>query len=150
MKDLKPKIIELFKQGNCTPQITVLAKELKEPSATIHYNVKQLEKEGLIKTYKAVFNYKKINQGYCSYVFITLSPEDYAHPEKIGKALAEDARVESVDVASGEQELIVKLRAKDVEEYYAVTSDWIKKYKLKKITNMTSLHQIKSEFIKLE
>ena len=39
MKDIQPKLIELFKEGNCTPQISVIAKKLKEPSTTIHYNI---------------------------------------------------------------------------------------------------------------
>ena len=88
MKDIQPKLIELFKEGNCTPQISVIAKKLKEPSTTIHYNIKKLEKEGAIKAYKAVFDYKKINEGYCTYVFINLAQENYADPEKVAKELA--------------------------------------------------------------
>lgn len=147
MKDLQPRLIELFKQGNCTPQISVLAKTLKEPATTIHYNVKRLEEEGAIRAYKAVFDYKKIDEGYCCYVFINLSAENYADPEKIGRELAKDSKVESVDVCNGEHELIVKLRTKDVEEYYSIIKDWVTKYNLKKVTNMTSLKQIKTEFI---
>lgn len=63
MKDIKPRLIELFKEGYCTPQIARIAKRLKEPSTTIHYNIKKLEKEGAIKSYKAVFDYKKLMRG---------------------------------------------------------------------------------------
>ncbi|MFH1316740.1 MAG: hypothetical protein ABII01_04425 [Candidatus Woesearchaeota archaeon] len=45
MKDITKKIIDLFKSGYCTPQIARVAKKLKEPSTTIHYNVKRLEKK---------------------------------------------------------------------------------------------------------
>ncbi len=54
MKNLKPKLAELFSRGFCTPQIARLARKLGEPSTTLHYNIRQMEKEGLIKTYKAV------------------------------------------------------------------------------------------------
>lgn len=60
MKDIRSKLINLFKENFCTPQITKIARKLREPSTTIHYNIKRLEKEGEIKTYKAVFDYKKI------------------------------------------------------------------------------------------
>ena len=64
MKDIRPKLVELFKSGYCTPQIARVAKKLGEPSTTIHYNVKKLEAEGAIKAYKAVFDYKQINSGF--------------------------------------------------------------------------------------
>ena len=150
MKDLQPKLIELFKEGSCTPQISVIAKKLGEPATTIHYNVKRLEEEGAIKTYKAVFDYKKINEGHCTYVFINLSQETYGDPEKVGKELAKDSRVESVDISTGEYELIVKIRTKDIDEYYATLKEWVKKYQFKRAISTTSLKQIKSEFVKLD
>jgi DNA-binding Lrp family transcriptional regulator len=149
MKDIKPKLIELFKEGNCTPLISVIAKKLQEPATTIHYNVKSLEEEGAIKTYKAVFDYKKIDEGHCTYVFINLGKEDYADPEIVAKEIAKDSRVESIDVCTGEYELIVKLRTKDIDEYYETMKAWIKKYGLGKTNSITSLKQIKSEFITL-
>lgn len=150
MKDIKPRLIELFKEGNCTPQISVIAKKLKEPATTIHYNIKRLEQDGAIRAYKAVFDYKKIDEGHCSYIFVNLSPDDYGDPEKVAKELAKDSRVESIDIVTGDYELIVKLRTKDVDEYYATMKDWIKKFHFGKTTSVTSLHQVKSEFVKLE
>jgi Lrp/AsnC family leucine-responsive transcriptional regulator len=150
MKDIQPKLIELFKEGHCTPQISVIAKKLQEPATTIHYNVKQLESEGAIKSYKAVFDYKKINEGHCTFVFINLSQEDYADPEKVGKEIAKDSRVESVDVCTGGSELVVKLRTKDIDEYYETIKGWVKKFNFKQTNSITSLKQIKTEFVKLE
>ena len=45
MKNIASKIIPLLKKGHCTPQIARLSRELREPAATIHYNIKKLEKE---------------------------------------------------------------------------------------------------------
>ena len=44
MKNIEPKLISLFKEGYCTPQIARIARKIKEPSTTIHYNIKKLEK----------------------------------------------------------------------------------------------------------
>jgi DNA-binding Lrp family transcriptional regulator len=150
MKDIRQKLVSLFKHGYCTPQIAKLAKKLKQPSTTLHYNIKQLEKQGAIISYKAVFDYKKIDQGHCTYVFINLSKEDYGDPEKIGKELAEDPRVESIDVCTGENELVVKLRTKDIDEYYGTIKDWVKRFNFIKTKSITSLKQIKTEFVEMD
>ncbi|NIO37928.1 hypothetical protein GTO27_09530, partial [Candidatus Bathyarchaeota archaeon] len=110
MKDIKPKLIRLFKEGYCTPQIARIARTISEPSATIHYNIKKLEKEGAIRTYKAVFDYRKIGEGFCVYVFIKLTSEAGADPDRIAGELARPNEVESVDLLAGEWDLILKVR----------------------------------------
>lgn len=149
MKDIRKNLIELFKTGFCTPQIARLAKKLKQPSTTLHYNIKQLEKEGAIKEYKAVFDYKKINQGHCTYIMINLSKKDYGDPEHISKQIAKDPRVESIDIVTGGHELLIKLRTKDIDEYYEWIKTNVKKYNFIETISMTSLKQIKTEFIEL-
>lgn len=149
MKDIRKKLIDLFKSGFCAPQIVKLAKKLKTPSTTLHYNIKRLEEEGAIKTYKAVFDYKKIGEGHCAYVFINLAGEDYGDPEVVAKELAKDSRVESVDICTGDYELLIKLRTKDIDEYYEFVKEKVKKYKFRKTTSVTSLKQVKTEFVEL-
>ncbi len=149
MKNIKEKLIELFQTGYATPQIAKIAKKLKEPSTTLHYNIKKLEEEGAIKTYKAVFDHKKIDKGYCTYVMINLNQDKYEDPEEVARQIAKDAEIESVDICTGDYELIIKLRTKDIDEYYAYIKQAIKKYGFKKTMSITSLKQLKSEFIEL-
>ena len=147
MKNIVNKLIELFKNGYCTPQIARIAKKIKEPSTTIHYNIKKLEKEGSIKAYKAVFNYKKIDLGHCTYILVNLIPEKYGESENVAKELAKNPRIESVDISTGDYELIIKLRSKDIDDYYEFIKIAIKKYSFSKVVSLTSLKQIKSEFV---
>ena len=149
MKKIEPKLIELFKQGYCTPQIARIAKKLKEPSTTIHYNIKKLERVGAVKTYKAVFDYKKINEGFCALVLINLSPDEYGNPEKIASELAKISHVESVDIVTGDWELVLKVRANDQDEYYNLIKNVISRKGITKIKTLTSLKQIKTEFVQL-
>ena len=149
MKDISPKLIKLLKEGHCTPQIAGIARKLKEPSTTIHYNIKKLEKEEAIKSYKAVFNYKKIDEGFCSFVLISLSPDEYENPEKIGKELAKHPEIESIDIVTGDWEMVLKVRAKDQDEYYNLIKNGISRKGITKIKSLTSLKQIKTEFVQL-
>lgn len=149
MKNITGKLIKLFKDGYCTPQIARIARKIKEPSTTIHYNIKKLEKEGAVKAYKAVFDYKKIGEGYCVFVLISLSPDEYGNPEKIGKELAKHPEVESVDICTGDWEMIIKVRAKDIDGYYSLVKNVISRKGIVKIKSLTTLKQLKTEFVEM-
>jgi Lrp/AsnC family leucine-responsive transcriptional regulator len=150
MKDIRPKLIRLFKEAYCTPQIGRIARKIDEPSTTIHYNVKKLESEGAIKTYKAVFDYKKIGEGFCSYVLVALSSNEYSDPERIANNLARYSEVESVDILAGDWELILKVRAKDQDEFYQFLKNVISKEKgIENTNSLISLNQVKTEFVRL-
>jgi len=150
MKDIKPKLIRLFKEGYCTPQIARIAKNIDEPSATIHYNIKKLEQEGAIKTYKAVFDYKKISEGFCAFVLVALSSDAYADPEKIANNMAKHKEVESVDILAGDWELILKVRTSDQDKYFEFLKKVISVEKgIEKTNSIISLKQVKTEFVLL-
>lgn len=150
MKDIQPKLIRLFKEGYCTPQIGRIAKEINEPSSTIHYNIRKLEEQEAIRAYKAVFDYKKIDEGFCAFVLIALSSSEYADPERIARELARHKEVESIDILAGDWELIVKIRAKDQDEYYEFLKKVISREKgIEKTNSIVSLKQVKTEFVPL-
>jgi Lrp/AsnC family leucine-responsive transcriptional regulator len=147
MKNIKPELIRLLKEGYCTPQIARIARTTNEPSTTIHYNIKKLESEGIIKTYKAVFDYSRIGEGFCVYILVALSPSEYLTPERIARDLAKHKEVESIDLVAGDWELIAKIRTKNQDEYYEFLRDVISKEEgLAKTKSMISLKQMKTEF----
>lgn len=149
MKDITPRLVNLFKTGYCTPQIARIARKIKQPSTTIHYNIKKLEKEGKVKAYKAVFDYQKIDEGFCAYVLISLSPDEYDDPERIGRELTKHPEIESVDVITGDWELILKVRTKNQEAYYDFVKRVISRKGVTKIKSLTSLKQLKTEFVEM-
>lgn len=150
MKNLRPDLIELLKKGSCAPRISELAKKLHSKSTTIHYNVKQLEGDGTIKAYKAVFDYKKIGEGFCSYVLINLSSDEYGNPERVAKELAKHPNVESVDIITGEWELLVKMRAESIEQYYELAKRVLSVKGIGRTHTLNSLKQIKTEFVSMQ
>jgi Lrp/AsnC family transcriptional regulator len=147
MKNIKPKLINLFKEGYCTPQIARIAKKIHEPSTTIHYNIKKLEIEGAIKTYKAVFDHKKIDEGFCVYVLINISPSEFDTP--VAEELAKIKEVESASTVAGEWDFILKVRTKDQDEYYDLLKKVISKKGIERTLSLTTLKDVKSNFIML-
>ncbi len=147
MKNIEPKLIDVLKEGNCTPLISQIAKKLREPGTTIHYNIKRLEKEGAIKGYKAVFEYGKIGQGFCAFVLIKLSPDEYGNPERVGGELAAYPEIESVDIITGDFEMITKVRVKDQDAFFAFVKKIGSIRGIAKTFTLVSFKQLKSEFV---
>ncbi|MDD5337096.1 MAG: Lrp/AsnC family transcriptional regulator [Candidatus ainarchaeum sp.] len=150
MKNIEEKLIGFLSQGYCTPQIAALAKKTGEPATTLHYNIKRMEKEGKVASYKAAFDYSKLGKGFCTYVLLNLSPDEYADPERIAKDLSKFQEIESVDIVTGDWELIVKIRTRDVEEYYAFLRAVLSRKGITKMKSLNSLKQVKSEFVVLD
>ena len=121
MKKIEHTIIsKLLTKDYCSPKIATLAGKLLKPNTTIHYNVKKMEEDGKIIGYKAVFNFKEIERGFCVIAHMKLDGKAYNDMEtfvKFAKRIANNEEVESVDIVTGEWELIVKIRAKDQDEY---------------------------------
>jgi Lrp/AsnC family leucine-responsive transcriptional regulator len=148
MKDIQLKLIRLFKEDYCAPQIGRIARETGEPATTIHYNIKKLERAGIIRTYKAVFDYRKIDEGFCVYMLISLSSSEYTEPERIANQLARQKEVESVDILAGDWELLLKIRTKDQDEYFQFLKEVISKEKgIENTNSIISLKQVKTEFV---
>ena len=147
MKNIAPKLIKLFKEGYCTPQIARIAKKIKEPSTTIHYNIKKLEKEQAIIRYKAVFDHKKINESFCCFVLINLSPDEYGNPEKIAQELGKHSEIESINIITGDWEMILKVRTENQEAYYDIIKRVISRKGIINIKSLSSLKEIKNESI---
>lgn len=148
MKDIKPKLIRLFKEGYCTPQIARIARSIDEPSATIHYNIKKLESDGTIRTYKAVFDHRKIDEGFSVFILIALSSGEYSDPERIARNLAKHREVESVDIIAGDWELLLKVRTRDQDAYFEFLKTVISKEQgIENTNSIISLKETKSEFV---
>lgn len=149
MKNLRPELVELLKVGNCTPRLSKLAAKMHSKSTTIHYNIKQMEAEGTIKTYKAVFDYKKIDEGFTSYVLIKVDRNEGRIPEEIGNELAKYDQIESIDIVTGEWTLLIKVRSKDIDSYYEFVKKELSMKGIAGSQSMNSLKQIKTEFVKV-
>jgi Lrp/AsnC family leucine-responsive transcriptional regulator len=152
MKNIKPELIRLFKEGYCTPQISRIAKTTKEPTTTIYYNIKKLENEGAIRTYRAVFDYGKINEGFCAYLLVNVSPSEYEHDwskyeTSIVRELAKHREVESLDIITGEWDMILKVRTSDQNEFYKFLANVVNRIAIQKSISLVSLKQVKSDFV---
>jgi Lrp/AsnC family transcriptional regulator for asnA, asnC and gidA len=152
MKDIVEELIRELQAGGCAPAITRLAKRLRKPGSTIHFNIRKMEKDGKILSYKAVFDNERIGQGFTAFALIKLSSAAYERKgfgSEVAKRIARHPAVESVDALTGEWELIVKIRAKDQKDYYSLVQEIISGEGIVKVNSLISLQQFKSEYVRL-
>lgn len=105
--------------------------------------------KGAIKTYKAVFDYKRIEEGFCTYLFIKLTAKAGADSDKIIGELARSEEVDSADILAGEWDIVLKVRTKDQDEYYAVLKSILRREGVERSMSMTTLKQVKTDFVLL-
>ena len=107
-----------------------------------------MEGEGVIRTYKAVFDYKKIDEGFCTYVLINLDRKEYKTPDEIAEILSKYGNVESVDIITGGWEIIIKVRTKDIDEYYQFAKRVLSIKGIERAHSLNSLKEVKTEFVR--
>jgi len=147
MKDIQSKLVSALRVGGCTPLISSLAKTLREPATTIHYNIKKLEREGIIRSYRAVLDHRKTGAEFCTYALLSLSPDEYGNPERVARELAKHSEVESVDICTGDWEIVAKIRVPNIDEYYHFVTNVLNRKGIVKISSLNSMRQVKSEFV---
>jgi DNA-binding Lrp family transcriptional regulator len=91
-----------------------LAKILNIPRSTLHNRIKKLEKTGVIKTYKAILNYDKLDKTVTAFVNIVITSEQSA--EEVADRIKHLPSVEEVHIVTGQFDLIAKVRFKNTQE----------------------------------
>ncbi len=118
LDDKDMKILELLKE-NSKLGTNQISKKLRIPITTIHNRIKKLEKEGVIKNYTIIPDYKKIGKEILGYILVTviymLPNGEKISQEEVAKEI-KNLGAEEVSIVTGGTDIIVKVRVKDVEE----------------------------------
>lgn len=109
--------------GNSKIPLARLADECGMTRQTVASRIKKLEKDGVIKSYKAVIDYEKL--GFHSYfiLFLKLDVSDQAKVAEFIRSIKTDPNV-LMDVSiTGEWDVMLLLAFCDVKEYEYYTND---------------------------
>ncbi len=125
MKKINEKerqLLNFLQQGDmCVPRTTRLAHKLQIPTTTVHSKLKKLEKEGIIKSYTAELDTKKLAKSLVIFAVIKVNYEKVYHNkeamEDFGSRLAKIPEILEVHSCSGDWDYLIKIKAKDAGEY---------------------------------
>jgi len=114
-KDLR--ILGLL-QKNCKMTAKDIAKTIDSPVTTVFAKVKRMEELGIIKDYKAVLNAKKLDRGTTAFILASFSYRlregALLSQRKIAKEIAKFPEVEEVHIITGDWDILIKVKEKDV------------------------------------
>ncbi|MCX6771029.1 MAG: Lrp/AsnC family transcriptional regulator [Candidatus Micrarchaeota archaeon] len=106
-----------------------IARKLCIPASTVHHRIKGMEKEGVIAGYSVKKNYRKMGFGLKAHVLVfadlALLKRMKKTQQDICSALSRVPGVESSEIITGEADLLITVRAHDMDEFRKVLLDRI-------------------------
>jgi DNA-binding Lrp family transcriptional regulator len=130
LDDTDIAILQLL-QTNCKMSIQEISQEVGKGISAVHARIKALENAGVIKQYTALLDPTKLSRPTLAIVLIRVR---YRAPGERGvlsqrefcKEIAQHPLVQDVHVLSGEYDVLLKIRAKDIEEINHFIVDFLR------------------------
>jgi DNA-binding Lrp family transcriptional regulator len=97
-----------------------IAKELKIPASTVHNRIKRLDENKVIKKWTIVPNWEKIEKEVKTYILVYVNTSELKEMKKtqkdLGKELLKMENVSKADVITGEADLLIEIRTKNIQD----------------------------------
>lgn len=138
-KDLK--IIEILK-NNAREPIKDIAKKTTIRPSTVHQRIQRLIKNKVIEKFTIRLNDKAIGENFIAFMLIKGTTSDY-----VNNKFLNTKNVKEVFGVTGEYDVLVKLKFKDVEEFNGFVINFRKEMKgVQSTLTMVATANIKEEF----
>ena len=139
--DLKDRKIINSLQEDASLSTREISKKVKLPITTVHNRITKLKASGIIEKYTVDVDHEALDEGFSSYVLISVSLEQLKAKNRtqvdISKDLRKISEVKTVSIVSGGTDIIVFVRTKDVASFDKVLLEKIQM--IQGISNTQSL-----------
>ena len=143
--DNKSQQILRILSENCKISSKELSKKTKIPLTTIYHRIKRLKESGIIKKYSIEIDQKKLGMNIVAYIMASVyyDPEGKTSQKEIAKKINKLHFVESVDIITGEMDLIIKVRAKNIQQLNKLITEELRNIKgIDKTITLTVLEEV--------
>jgi DNA-binding Lrp family transcriptional regulator len=135
MLDEKDRKILRELERDCRQRTNQIAKATNIPVTTVHNRIKKLSTTGHIASFRAVLNPEKLDKPLVSFVFVSLNRNSVEQTEsktdrEIISKIASHAAVQEVHTVTGDWDLLLKIRAKDIGELEGIITSELREPKL--------------------
>jgi len=114
-KDLA--ILKLL-QKNCKMTAREIARKINSPITTVFAKIRRMEQQEIIKEYKAILDSKKLGLGTTAFILASFSYRNGETPlsqRVIAEQIAKFSEVQEVHIISGDWDILIKVKEKDVD-----------------------------------
>ena len=107
-------------QENSKLTANQIAKKINAPITTVFAKIKRMEEMGIIKQYRAILSPEKLNLATAAFILASVSyrikdDEKPITQRDVAEEIARFPEVQEVHIITGDWDLLVKLRAENVE-----------------------------------
>ena len=119
--DEKDLAILTLIQENCKLTANQIGKKIYSPITTVFAKIKRMEEMGVIKQYRAILSGEKLNLGTAAFILASVSyrtkneQETPVSQRDVAEEIARFPEVQEVHIITGDWDLLVKLRAENVD-----------------------------------
>ena len=120
LDDTNLKLLEMLQQ-NCKLGVQKLSESVGRGISTVHARIKTLEQGKVIRKYSAILDPVLLNRPTLALIFVTIryrvpGEPDLLSQKKFCQEISQHPFVQEVFVLSGQFDVFLKVRTKDVEE----------------------------------
>ncbi|MFX1482061.1 MAG: Lrp/AsnC family transcriptional regulator [Promethearchaeota archaeon] len=128
--DTNLKILELL-QKDCKLGVQKISESVGKGISTVHARIKSLEEGEIIKQYSAILDPVRLNRPTLALIFVTIRYRVPGEPDLLSQKefcqeIAKHPFVQEVFVLSGQYDVFLKVRTKDVEEMNRFIVDFLR------------------------
>jgi len=122
-------------QKNCRQSLKKLARKLNMSITTVHDKIKKYQKEGIIKSCRALLDPEKLGKPFVAFIMIQVDYSQLKNEDKVitqkelAKRISMLPDVLETYIVAGEWDIILKVRGKDVKELGEVVVDKLRNIK---------------------
>jgi len=108
-------------QSDCKLTAKQIARKINSPITTVFAKIKRMEELGIIKAYRAVLDPQKLNCGTTAFILASVTyrtKDDGTHFSQRGIAeeIAKFPEVQEVHIITGDWDLLIKVKAENVDK----------------------------------
>ncbi len=118
--DEKDTAILRLLQTNSKLTAKQISKKINAPITTVFAKTKRMEEQGIIREYRAIVAPEKLNAGTAAFILASVSYRTTADgtpvsQRAVAKEIAKFPEVQEVHIITGDWDLLIKLRAENVD-----------------------------------
>ncbi len=133
--DEKDRAILTLIQENSKLTANQIAKKVNAPITTVFAKIKRMEEAGVIKQYRAILSPEKLNLGTAAFILASVSYTTTKangipiSQRDVAEEIARFPEVQEVHIITGDYDLLVKLRAENVDAVGKFVVDKLRRIK---------------------
>jgi len=124
--DEKDKQLLSILQENGRATLKELSRLTGMRETTIFSRIKKLEKEGVIKEYRAILDPKALEKNTMAFILIKYDPSFGFTQREVAEKISKLSEIQEVHIIAGDWDMIAKVREKDIESLGKVVLDKIR------------------------